>query len=229
MYYIGAGLIDIILLAAVAIFLIMRLRSLLGTRTGYEKPRDLFGLDDDEQSPVIANEDSMVLDHDEYREKNALTVGITQEAQAGLIQLQARDKEFDLNRFADGVDKAFRMILEAFAQGDTETLSMLLAPSVDKAFQQSIQKREKNNYRQEIIVESIREITIQTVEIQHDQAAISVIIDSDQINATYDQDNKPIVGDPNHISRVKDLWVFRRSLAKDDPTWFLSETKTIEI
>lgn len=222
MHFRGGFPVDIILLALVAGFLILRLRSVLGKRTGYERPP----LPDQPAGPIFNRGpalDSIAQPTRPLIERQMPAPG-TAIGQV-LAQIQAADRSFDPGRFLNGAETAFRSIVTAFAQGDLATLRNLLSPPVFATFEQAIAMRNEAGETQHTEIKTIIQAVIDDAELIGDHAAIIVRFVSDQVS--YTQDRKgDIVAGTEAVTEIVDLWTFERSLNAPDPTWRLAAARS---
>lgn len=206
--------IDLVLFGMVAAFLVLRLRSILGKRTGFERP------------PVAPNPRSAAGPVIEARAEpvqpaaeQTVPDSASQIGQA-LAQMRSLDSGFDPGRFLTGADQAFRMIVAAFAAGDRVGLRSLLSDETYKAFEQAISAREKAGEIQVSEIKSMQHLSIEAAELKGRVGGITVRIVSDQISYTKDKDGRPVTG-ADSVTEITDLWTFERDLSQQDPTWRL--------
>lgn len=225
----GFQFLDILFFAMVAAFLVLRLRSVLGRRTGQERrPEDAVS----ERRGNGAAKDNVVSlpDHQRGAEQaddgTPGTEGETAETplSAGLTQIRIADPEFDPERFLTGVGAAFEMIVAAFAAGDREALKPLLASEVMENFDDAITAREKADERLETTLVGVKSAEIVEARMDDGAALVTAKIVSEQVNVTYDADGAVIDGDANYVATVTDLWTFSRDTRSRDPNWQLVET-----
>ena len=212
-------LLDIILFAGVAGFLLFRLRSVLGRRTGSERRRsDPFA-----PRPVAPPPASPY---------NAAPVGAAQPAPAapdgmeGLEPLRAVDPSFNPDAFLVGARTAFEMIVKAFAAGDTATLQPLLSPDVFAAFSEAIEARRAAKETHETKIVAIKSATIEHAAIEGANGLATVKLVTDQINATRGADNAVVDGDADKVVEKTDFWTFSRPLRSRNPNWILVATNS---
>jgi predicted lipid-binding transport protein (Tim44 family) len=200
----GSFPVDLILFGMIAAFLVLRLRSILGRRTGYERPPQPV-----QPQPVPRAAPGPVIDGraEPVRPAAPQTVPDT-------------DASFDPTRFLAGVDQAFRMIVAAFAQGDRVTLRSLLADDTYKAFEGAITARETANETQVSEIKSIQQLAIEAAELKGRSGLITVRIVSDQVSYAHDMTGKPVAG-TDAVTEITDIWTFERDLTSQDPTWRL--------
>lgn len=217
---VGGFPVDLILFGMIAGFLVLRLRSILGRRTGFERP-PAHPFQGPSQSPnappvgpVIEGRAEPVAASDRTLPDPASPVG------HALLAMRGIDHGFDPGAFLSGAEKAFRMIVAAFAGGDRDTLRKLVAEDVYKAFDQAITERERAGHKQVGDVREIPSATIETAELKGTSGQITVKFVSDQISMTVDGMGKPVAG-TDAVTEMVDAWTFERDLSAQDPTWRL--------
>jgi predicted lipid-binding transport protein (Tim44 family) len=230
----GFAFLDIILLAAVAAFFILRLRSVLGKRNGNEKRPDY---DPFNSRPQKDAEDKVI--HLPSRDKGKEAPESADEGQetvrppaeepqttlsAGLTQIRLADRSFDSKRFVEGARTAFEMIVAAFASGDKQTLQPLLADEVYNNFIQAIDERESKKEVLETTLVGIQQSELIEASLQDKTAYVTIKFVSEQINVTRNADGEVVDGDPSHVARITDIWTFGRNVRSRDPNWELVAT-----
>ena len=208
----------------VAAFILLRLRSVLGRRTGREKsPREMLSRD--------SNEDNVVPlpDRSEWGEETSLEAG-SEEGEvlmtAGLTQIKVADPQFNETDFLAGSRVAYEMTVTSFAGGDTDTLRPLLNDEVYKNFANSIQEREQRGETLETTLLAIKTAEIIEANMGGDVAAITVKFVSEMVNLTRDAEGEIISGDPRDVREVTDIWTFARNTKARDPNWILIATRS---
>ena len=209
-------LLEILLFAAIAGVLLFRLRSVLGRRTGNERPR-LNPLAAPKPAPVPPRQ----APSDQVTPENlhAATAGLT-----GMAALKAADPSFDEAAFLKGARGAFEIILRAFAAGDTATLQPLLSKDVFGAFGDAIHARQSAKETQQTTLVAVKAVSIAETTIEGMTGLVTVKFVSDQINATRAADGKVVDGDPERPVEKTDFWTFSRALRTRDPNWTLVAT-----
>lgn len=210
--------IDLILFGMIAAFLVLRLRGILGRRTGFERqappPQQAAQAPRPSVGPVIEGR----------AEPPPAAPQSVPDAAAPAGQVLARmhdiDPAFDPARFLLGVDQAFRMIVAAFAAGDRAALRGLLSDDTFRAFEQAINSREAAGETQISEIKSIQQLAIEDAELKGRLGVVTVRIVSDQISYTQDANQKPLTG-TDAVTEITDRWTFERDLSKQDPTWRL--------
>ena len=208
--------IDIIIFAVIAVLLVLRLRSVLGQRTGYEQPQDeiranRFDQTDNDNEPV------------QLFPKAAGDAGV---AAHGLDALRQIDRSFNEKQFIDGATAAFEMILTAYAEGDLAQLNRLLGYDLLKSFTASIQARTAAKESLVITLDDIREVSILNISVIDQVASIIVHFHSVQTRIAKDENGEIIESDDAEAREFTDIWTFERDLTLSDPNWKLVETES---
>jgi predicted lipid-binding transport protein (Tim44 family) len=209
---------DIVLFAVIAGFLILRLRSVLGRRTGNEQRRDPFV----PPKPDSAPENVVSLP------RGRPSVGpspVNTAAPTGPVaRVKAADPRFDETAFLAGARGAFEIIVNAFAKGDTAALQPLLSDAVYASFAEAIRNRLAQHETLETNLLAIKAMELADGEIESDTALVTVKFVSDQTNVTRAADRSVVDGDPERVVEKTDLWTFSRALHSRDPNWTLVAT-----
>lgn len=213
----GGFPIDLILFGMIAAFLVLRLRSILGKRTGLERqaPPVQPGPARPATGPIIEAK----AESPQPAASQSVPEAASPTGQA-LDAMRAQDRTFDPARFLAGADQAFRMIVAAFAAGDRVVLRSLLSDETYSAFEQAITSREKVDEQQFSEIKSMHMLGIESAELKGRVGSILVRIVSDQISHTSDRDGKPLTG-TDAVTEITDLWTFERDLGQPDPAWRL--------
>lgn len=220
----SGGFLDIIFFALVAGFLILRLRSVLGRRTGHQqKPRDVATRGRREDDPP-----GRVIELPDRTRKTPEAEAITADDKvaAGLTQIQIADPSFDPAEFLNGARAAFEMVVHAFATGDTGTLRSLLSDEVFASFQTAIKARLEKGETLETTVVSVKSADLTEASLQGRIANVTIKFVTEQVNVTRDTAGNAVEGDPNRVTEVTDLWTFARDTRARDPNWKLVETRS---
>jgi len=234
---------DIILIGLVAIFLILRLRSVLGKRTGNERPpaRDPFtpptppptGQPRLGDAPS-GNDNVIPLPNGNANPRPSLAVNapggiratVMPSAAAGVAAVRAADPSFEPIGFAGGARAAFTTIVEAFAKGDTGPLRQLLDAQTFASFESAIRGRTERREKAETTLIGFEASDIANAEMQGSHAQVTVRFVSEQINVVRNADGQIADGNPNEVQKVVDLWTFRRDTKSSDPNWLLIKTES---
>jgi len=214
----GGFPIDLVLFGMIAAFLVLRLRSIVGKRTGFERQVPPV-----QPNPIRAAAGPIIDARAEPAQPAAAQTVPDDPASPttqALAQMRALDRSFDPTRFLAGVDQAFRMIVAAFAAGDRPGLRALLSDDTYRAFEQAISAREKAGETQVSEIKSLHQLSIEQAEVKGRVGSVTVRIVSDQISYTKDKDGRPLTG-TDAVTEITDLWTFERDLSQQDPTWRL--------
>jgi len=226
----GIQFLDIILFAAIAAFLVLRLRSVLGRRSGNDQgskynPFRKRGAEEADEDKVIALPDRGAKAEPQGTGKSSEGAEGSPLEQA-LTQIQLADRNFEPESFVGGAKVAFEMVVAAFAGGDTKILRPLLSNDVFEDFSGAIKSRADNNETLESTLVSISEAEIIEAELQDKTAFITVKFVSEQINVTRNAEGEVVDGDPGEVTTVTDIWTFARNTQSRDPNWTLVATGT---
>src|ERR1700761_3676369 len=200
----GGFPIDLVLFGMIAAFLVLRLRSILGRRTGFERQVPPYQPQQPPRAagPVIEGRAEPATPAPPQTIPDASTP-----TGQVLARMREIDRGFDASRFLNGVDQAFRMIVTAFASGDRTTLRSLLADDTYQAFEQAISRREAAGETQVSEIRSIDRLAIEQAELKGQTGLLTVRIVSDQISFTKDASGKPLTG-TDAVTEITDLWTF---------------------
>ena len=218
-------LFEIILYAMIAGFMILKLRSVLGRRTGNEKQRpDPFSApppaNESEQDNVVSLPDRSAKDTVDIDERDPLT--------ASLMRIKLADDSFDDKEFVVGARGAFEMIVQSYAAGDVDTLKSLISGPLYGGFVQAIEEREQANETQETTIVSFRSTEITGAELDGHEARVTVEFVTEQVKVTRNSDGSVVDGDPDKIEVLTDIWTFERDVRSSDPNWELVAARVPE-
>ncbi len=215
----GGFPLDLVLFAMIAVFLVLRLRSVLGRRTGFERVAA------PPERPASPGSTGPVIEgHAEAAPARPLPDPATPLGRE-LARIQAVDRGFDPARFLTGAEAAFRLIVSAFAAGDRAALRPLLTDDIYKSFEQVIAAREKAGETQRSEIKAILSAAIEDASLRGNLAAIVVRFVSDQVAATLDRDGKSHTG-TDAVTEMVDVWTFDRDLTHAGPNWRLAAARS---
>lgn len=232
---------DIILFALIAIFLVLRLRGVLGNRDGHEGGFfDRFNREADkteDSAPVRRGEDDNIIELPgaAYEDTSSNvqisklpaadeTFGYEGAVAEGIKAVRAADPSFIPKEFIEGAGMAFEMILNAYARGDLKTLKSLLSQDVYAGFAQAIEDREANGQVLQETLVGIKDAELSETYLDGRDAHVTVKFVSEQISALMDTDGTVIEGDPTKVITATDFWTFARSTKSRNPNWTLVGT-----
>jgi predicted lipid-binding transport protein (Tim44 family) len=233
-----------IIFLVIAVLIFLRLRSVLGRRTGSERPPfDPFSR---REAPRTAAGDDKVITlprrpadggdaapaaggiatATEERIKTLAPEGTN--LNAALRAIAAADRSFDPDGFLNGAKAAYEMIVTAFAEGDRKGLKALLSKEVYDGFVSAIAQREGRGETIEFRFVGIDKAEITDASLKSGTAQVTVRFNSKLISATHDKTGAVIDGDPIHVGDVTDIWTFAREVSSRDPNWKLVATESVD-
>ena len=216
-------MLQIFILAAVAIFLFWRLRAVLGSRDGFEKniknvkaPKKVIKSPNIIEEPTKSGPDDDIFD---YVEENSRSADVFK-------KMKEFDNDFSVNKFVSGAKMAYEIIIMAFENGDTEKLGTLLEQKVLKSFKSVIEKRKKDGLVIEAKFIGMRDIRIIDASFSEKTkiADITLSFKSEISTVVKDAEGSVVEGHPDEIKKQKDTWVFTKDLSKKSPNWLLKST-----
>ena len=210
----------IVILALVALFIGLRLYSVLGERTGHEQQPILKPAESDARAapqvrPAPAPQPTPADSGD---------MAFVPTAGPGVRAILAADSNFDVARFLEGAKAAYRMILEAFWKGDLEALASHVEPHVYEAFASAVKQRQKDGLTLDNRLVTIDQAVISEASLERGVAIISVRFEADIAAVTRNTDGQVVAGSLSDAVQTRDVWAFRRDTAASDPNWLLIET-----
>ncbi len=239
-----SGFVDIytIIFLVLAIVIFFRLRSVLGRRTGSERPP--FDPYSRREAPPAAGGDDKVISLPARGPVAGVDApaGIAPGAEAqiktlapegttlneALRAIATADRNFDPDAFLNGAKAAYEMIVTAFAEGDRKALKPLLSREVYDGFVTAITERESREETIEFRFVGIDKAEITDASLKATSAQITIRFLSKLISATHDKSGAVVDGDPVHVSDVTDIWTFSRDVTSRDPNWKLIATESVE-
>ncbi len=226
---------DLIIYAVVAVVLVVWLKNTLGTQGEGDEPiktvrgplpsiEELSSAELD-AAPLVENTPQMQIDA-VAEDKSGIIAIDNEAAEQGVVSIIEAASAFDLKFFFGAVQDVFVMVVEAFADGDRDTLEDVLGDDVYTAFDQVIAAREEANQSVKSEVTSIRQAHIIEAMLKgKSEAFITVRFEAEQTHCVYDSEGALIEGHPERADKMTDIWVFSRDLKSRDPRWFVVETR----
>lgn len=210
----------IVILALVALFVGLRLYSVLGERTGHEqqpilKPAESEQRVEQRAAPVTSSP---------FASADPADLAYLPTAGPGIRALLAADNRFDVAHFLEGAKGAYRMILEAFWKGDMESVRDHVDPHVFETFTSAIEQRTKDGLTIDNRLVDIDQAVIAEATLERGQAILTVRFEADIAAVTRDSSGTIVAGTLSDAVQTRDLWTFRRDIAQSDPNWLLIET-----
>ena len=201
--------IDILIFGVIAIFLIFRLKNILGTKTGFEET-NVNKKNEDKQFTNVVSLKSNKVDVVDLELKKILSI----------------DPNFDVNDFLSGSKNFFEMVLESFVSGNLENIKNFTKSSVFKSFKSAVDERNKEQETLIIDLKSIKENKITKATITKTSIKLNVTFETFQLRALMDKNDQIIDGDTENEILVKDEWVFEKKINDNNPNWTLVETNS---
>ena len=211
----------IVLLAMIALFVGLRLYAVLGQRTGHEqrpvtRPEAAPGPEPAAAAPEAKSQPAEPSGY-----------AFEQGAAAGIRAIISADSAFDVARFLEGAQAAYRMVLEAFWKGDRQELSQLVADEVRQTFETAITEREAAGHRLENRLVAIERAAIEDARLDGRVAEVDVRFDAFVVAVTRNAEGELVAGSLSDAIPTHDVWTFRRTLGSKDPNWLLVETDEV--
>ncbi len=217
----GSSLIQLLFLAVVVVFLVMRLLSVLGTREGFEpklepKGGAKSGRATDHLKVIDGSEDPDIADFAEVDSPTG----------RALAEMKRVDRSFSVSEFVAGARQAYEMILMAFEEGDIKLLESLLAPDIYDSFSKVILEREEKGYQVEATFIGVREISLKSArfDAEEKEGEITMRFVGELTSVVKDSAGNVVEGSPSEIRRQTNIWTFARLMGTDNPNWLLVAT-----
>jgi predicted lipid-binding transport protein (Tim44 family) len=218
----NSPVLQLIVLAGIAVFLILRLRSVLGTRDGFEKPR---APETDQEEAPARRRDFQVIEGGPDRDITDHVPDGSPAAHA-LAAMKLAEPGFDVGEFLHGARGAYEMILMAFEKGDLESILPFLDRDVYQSFADVIDMREREGLTVEAHFIGLRELALHEATFDRDtrNAQVSVRFVSELTSVARNAEGEIVEGSPTEIRRQRDVWTFGRIMGSNDPNWQLVAT-----
>lgn len=216
----NSSLIQLLVLAGIAIFLILKLRSVLGTRDGFEKPpaplEDVRPKTRRDFEVIEGGPDRDITDHAADGSDQALALAAMKQAEPG----------FSVNTFLQGARGAYEMILMSFERGDLDPIRPFLDDEIEAAFAQAINAREAEGLTVEATFVGLREMALHnaTFDRSTKRAEISVRYVGELTSVIRNKAGDVVEGNPKEVKRQRDVWTYARVMGSSDPNWQLVAT-----
>ncbi len=218
----GSQMVQIIVLAGIALFLILRLRNVLGTRQGYEKPTEVPG----PAAPRRGDRAFEVIDGGGPDLDIADVADPESDTGKALAAMKRVDRRFSVTEFSHGARQAYEMIVMAYETGDVDTLRQFLSADVFETFVAAIDDRAEKGYRVEASFAGVREVKV--VEARFDAATnegdITMRFVGELTSVVRDAEDRIVEGAPHELKQQRDVWTFTRVMSSDNPNWQLTGT-----
>ncbi len=211
--------IQLLVLAGIAVFLILRLKSVLGTREGFEKPPV------QKQRQESANHNFEVIEGGPDRDITDHVEEGSRQADA-LLAMKKVEPDFSVTDFVQGARGAYEMILMGFERGDLDQIQPFLAEEIFDSFVDAVAAREDQGLTIEAEFIGVRETTLAdaTFDAAESRAEVTMRFVAEMTSVVRDRGGDIVEGDPKAVKRQKDTWTFARDMGSDDPNWQLVAT-----
>ena len=210
----------IVILALVALFIGLRLYSVLGERTGHEQQPILKPADQDARVEPRVTQPAVT----QPSADSSTDLAYVPLAGPGVRAILAADPSFDVARFLDGAKGAYRLILEAFWKGDLDAVKAHMDEHVFETFADAVKQRKKDGLTLDNRLVTIEQAVISEANVERTVAVLTVRFEADIAAVTRNSEGQVVAGSLSDAVQTRDLWTFRRDLASRDPNWFLIET-----
>jgi len=211
----------IVILALVALFVGLRLYSVLGERTGHEQQQPIPKAAEPDSQPaqrIVQPGSSGVADVD------SAGMAFVPTAAPAVRALLAADSSFDVARFLDGAKAAYRLILESFWKGDLAAIRGHVDDHIYDSFASAVAQREKDGLKLDNRLVAVEQAVIAEASLERNIAAVTVRFEADIAAVTRDKGGAVVAGSLSDAVQTRDLWTFRRDISQRDPNWLLIET-----
>lgn len=215
----NSSLIQLLVLAGIAVFLIIKLRAVLGTREGFEKPPVPF------DTPVRPRRDFEVIEGGPDRDITDNVPEGSPAAQA-LAAMKGAEPSFSVVTFLSGARGAYEMILMAFDKGDLDSIRPFIGADVEHSFGEAIEARREQGLTIDSKFVGMRELALQdaTFDPATREAEVSVRFVGEITSVVKNAEGEIVEGKPTEIKRQRDVWTFARKMGANDPNWQLVAT-----
>lgn len=216
----NGSLIQLLVLAGIAIFLILKLRSVLGSRDGFEKPPIPL----DEVRPRVRRDFEVIEGGPDRDITDHVAEG--SDAARALAEMKKAEPAFAVGPFLQGARGAYEMILMAFEKGELDRIRPFLSDDVEASFAEAIAVRERDGLTVEASFLGIKELVLQdaTFTAESRFAEIAVRFVADQTYVVRNKAGEVVEGSPREVKKTRDIWTFARQMGSDDPNWQLVAT-----
>lgn len=213
-------MIQLLVLAGIAIFLILKLRSVLGTREGFEKPPipldQLRPAATSKTEAIDGGKDRDIIDH----------VPEGSDSAKALADMKKIEPSFAVTPFLEGARGAYEMILMAFERGDLDSIRQFLSDEVEESFAEAIEARARDGLTVEASFLGFKDLGLEEATFNRDSgmAEITVRIVGEQTHIVRNKAGEVVEGSPREIKKQRDVWTFARQMGSSDPNWQLVAT-----
>lgn len=215
---------DLIVIGAIALFIILRYRSILGQKSGHDfsKPGAAAAKAAKEKLQIVRPEKPE--QKTEPRKDDEHAAIENSEVADVLSRMKLADPQFTVSDFMVGARSAFDMVIDAFNKHDRDTLKMLLSKEVYDSFETSLKEQEENQYKSETTLIAMKASEIVGADIKKSNATITVQFLTEQVYVVRDKEGKVVEGDASMVQDIADEWIFERDIKSRNPNWTIIAT-----
>ncbi len=216
----NSPMIQLLVLAGIAVFLILRLKNALGTREGFEKPPEVEATPKKSAGPAFevieGGPDLDITDHAAEGSDTAIA----------LANMKRVEPSFGVSDFLGGARGAYEMIVMGYEHGNLDEIKPFLSEEIYESFVDGVAAREDQGLTVESHFVGIREMELDNATMDNDtnEADLTIRFVAEMTSVVKDKDGSVVEGSPTEIKRQKDTWVFSRVMGSDDPNWLLVST-----
>lgn len=220
----NSALIQLLVLAAIAVFLIIKLKSVLGTRDGFERPRKPIAAEDVPEAEPLRRDLHVVEDGPDRDITDHVAEGSP--SALALTEMKSAEASFSTTEFLGGARGAYEWILMAFEKGRMDDIVPLLSKEVYDSFQSVVDAREREGLSVEATFVGLRELSLQnaTFDAATKEGEITVRFVAELTSVVRNRAGDIVEGSPTEIKRQRDVWTFARRFGSEDPNWQLVAT-----
>lgn len=227
----GSSYADLVILGLLAVFILLRLRSILGDKVGndgsdyFKKmlPPTVKQQAPAQEEPIVQLEEKSF--KVKFKDEDPYLSSLKDKQVADVIEsIKEKDLQFTATAFLQGAKLAYEMVFDAFAKGDRKTLGMLLSEATFAAFSKELDARETSENKTETTLVSVVPKDIISASLNGSVARLTVKFDSEHITVVRDAKGGIVEGDPSELQIVDDQWVFERDITSKNPNWKIIET-----
>lgn len=210
----------IVILALVALFIGLRLYSVLGERTGHEQQPILRPAESDARAEPRVDRPAPT----QPSASDSAELAFIPTAGPGVRAILAADPTFDVARFLEGAKSAYRLILESFWKGELDALRPHVDDHVFETFSAAVEQRKADGLKIDNRLVAIDQAVISEASLERQSATVTVRFEADIAAVTRNAEGEVVAGSLSDAVQIRDLWTFRRDLSSRDPNWLLIET-----
>lgn len=222
-------LLDLLIFGGIALFLYFRYKGILGTKHGEERERKtIFDIkkDDKKSTASKSKDDAHLKDDSPMTPKDFIQSTGNKNIDATLTKISLKDRGFTPHDFINGAKYAFELIVEAFAKGDKETLEPLLSGELMDSFESVIDDRAEKGHILHTDIINVKKAEITEAGVFANKASVTVSFTAEEVKVMKNTDGEILMGDPDQIHEITDIWTFTKDLDTQDPNWILTATRT---